>query len=347
MRISDFHFDLPEALIASHPLPERTASRLLALDGETGAVSDHRIVDLEMLLQPGDLLVLNDTRVIPARLHGHKASGGRVEVLVERLLGRAEALAHVRASRSPAVGGRLYLECGIEVEIAGREGGLLRLRFHGDTPLLELLERYGHVPLPPYVRRPDTPADRERYQTVFADCPGAVAAPTAGLHFDWALLSRLEQRGVELARLTLHVGAGTFAPVRVQRIEDHRMHAERLTVSETLCEQVAATRARGGRVVAVGTTVVRALETAAAAGDLRPYQGETDIFIYPGYRFRVIDALVTNFHLPGSTLLMLVSALAGQDRVLAAYRHAVARRYRFFSYGDAMFIYPPQAGARD
>ncbi len=341
MQTRDFHFDLPEELIADRPLECRSASRLLCLDGASGEIADGHFTDLAELLQSGDLLVLNDTRVIPARLHGQKATGGRVEVLVERITGEREALVHLRANKTPKVGARLALEGDIEAEVVDREGALFRLRFAGDAPLLELLERHGHMPLPPYIQRPDAAEDRERYQTVFATRPGAVAAPTASLHFDEALFARLAQRGVETARLTLHVGAGTFQPVRSDDITEHHMHSEWLEVPQGVCRAVARTRERGGRVVAVGTTVVRALETAARTGALEPFVGETDIFIYPGYRFRVVDALITNFHLPESTLIMLVSAFAGRERVLAAYRHAVAERYRFFSYGDAMFIHPP------
>jgi len=347
MQVSDFHFELPESLIAERPPRERTASRLLCLNGRTGEVADRRFADLESLLQPGDLLVLNDTRVIPARLHGRKGTGGRVEILVERLLDEHRALAHVKASKAPKPGTDLFLEGGIEVRVSGRDGALFELVFAGARPLLELLERHGHMPLPPYIRRPDTEEDRERYQTVFARNPGAVAAPTAGLHLDGPMLERLREKGVATACVTLHVGAGTFQPVRVERVEDHRMHREYLVVDQATVDAVAAARKAGGRVVAVGTTVVRALESAARPGRLAPFRGETDIFIYPGYRFGAVDALVTNFHLPGSSLIMLVSALAGREHVLTAYRHAVEQRYRFFSYGDAMFIDPPADGARE
>ncbi|EAR21183.1 tRNA preQ1(34) S-adenosylmethionine ribosyltransferase-isomerase QueA [Nitrococcus mobilis] len=346
MRVSDFHFELPDELIASTPLPERTASRLLVIDAATGACQDRRFDALVELLRRGDLLVVNDTRVIPARLYGVKESGGRVEVLLERLLDAHSALVHVRANKAPRPGTRLWLEEALPALVLGRQGELYRLRFETTEPLLELLERYGHVPLPPYLRRADTPVDRERYQTVFAARPGAVAAPTAGLHFDQALLQRLAQKGVAQARVTLHVGAGTFQPLRTERVEQHQMHAEYLEVDSAVCARVAQTRAQGGRVVAVGTTVVRALETAARSGALQPYRGETDLFIYPGYRFRTVDALITNFHLPGSSLLMLVCAFAGREPVLSAYRHAVAARYRFYSYGDAMFIHPAQSEAR-
>lgn len=338
MQRSDFFFDLPPELIAERPLPNRRESRLLALDGTTGAVRDGMFTDLVEELRAGDLLVLNDTRVIPARLHGQKATGGRVEVLVERLLDTRRALAHVRASKSPRPGSQLALEGGISATVEGRDGDHFVLAFAGDTPLLTLLEQHGHIPLPPYIRRADDAADRERYQTVFARKPGAVAAPTAGLHFDEDFLARLAAAGIDTGQVTLHVGAGTFQPVRAERVEEHVMHSEWYDVPAALVEQVQATRAAGGRVIAVGTTSLRALESAARGGRLRPGQGETDIFIYPGYRFGVADALVTNFHLPRSTLLMLVSALAGRERILAAYAEAVAERYRFFSYGDAMFI---------
>ncbi|MFV8834314.1 tRNA preQ1(34) S-adenosylmethionine ribosyltransferase-isomerase QueA [Aquisalimonas sp.] len=346
MRRRDFHFDLPQELIAERPLERRTDSRLLCLDGTTGQVADRAFADLGSLLRPGDLLVLNDTRVIPARLFGHKASGGRVEVLLERVLGDRRVLAHLRVSRAPATGTWLHLDGGVEAEVEGRDGACFVLSIHGVEDLFAYLDAHGHVPLPPYIQRADEAADHDRYQTVFAREPGAVAAPTAGLHFDAAMLERLAGSGVEQAQVTLHVGAGTFQPVRAENVEEHHMHSELLQVRERTCEQVRACRERGGRVVAVGTTVVRALESAARDGELSPFQGETDIFIYPGYRFRVVDALVTNFHLPESSLIMLVSAFAGHRHVMAAYDHAVARRYRFFSYGDAMFIHPPSAEAR-
>ena len=334
---SDFHFDLPPELIAQHPLAQRSDSRLLQLSPADGQLADRRFRELPDLLRAGDLLVFNDTRVIPARLHGRKESGGRVEILVERLLNDGECLAQVRASKSPRAGGRIELEDGSAVEVLGREDAFFRLGFpRGD--LSEKLQSLGHMPLPPYIEREDTGDDRERYQTVYASRPGAVAAPTAGLHFDEDILAALTARGVEQARVTLHVGAGTFQPVRCEDIEDHRMHAEYLEVSAAVCEAVERTRARGGRVVAVGTTSVRSLETAAAGGSLEPFAGDSRMFIYPGYRFRIIDGLLTNFHLPESTLLMLVCALAGREHTLAAYRHAVAERYRFFSYGDAMLV---------
>jgi S-adenosylmethionine:tRNA ribosyltransferase-isomerase len=344
VRRSDFHYDLPEDRIAQAPLPERSASRLLVLDGAIGALADRRFTDLPDLLRPGDLLVLNDTRVIPARLLGRKPTGGAVEVLVERVLDERRLLAHLRASKPPAGGTLLELEGDLPLRVLGRVGDLFDLAYEGEGSVVEALERRGRTPLPPYIRRPAGPEDAERYQTVYARRAGAVAAPTAGLHFDAALLGVLAAKGVETAHVTLHVGAGTFLPVRVDRLEEHRMHQEWVDVPAPVVAAVQAARARGGRVVAVGTTVVRALETASAAGDVRPFAGETDLFIYPGYRFRSVDAVVTNFHLPESTLLMLVCAFAGTAPVLAAYRHAVAAGYRFFSYGDAMFVTPAVTG---
>jgi S-adenosylmethionine:tRNA ribosyltransferase-isomerase len=341
MHRQDFHFDLPPELIAQHPAAERGGSRLLLLDGADGTRRDLQFRDLPGLLRRGDLLVFNDTRVIPARLFGRKESGGQVEVLVERLIGECHVLAHVRASKSPKPGSWLTLEEALEVEMVARAGDLFELRFPG--PALALLKQYGRMPLPPYIERDAADQDGERYQTVYARREGAVAAPTAGLHFDDAMLAQLAAQGIECAFITLHVGAGTFQPVRVDDIRAHVMHHEYLEVSAETCAAIAATRARGGRVVAVGTTVVRSLESAARGGALEPFAGETDIFIYPGYEFRVVDALLTNFHLPESTLLMLVSAFAGYENVMAAYRHAVAERYRFFSYGDAMFVLPKVA----
>jgi S-adenosylmethionine:tRNA ribosyltransferase-isomerase len=337
---SDFHFDLPAGLIAQQPLPERSASRLLVLDAPTRRLDDRRFADLPGLLRSGDLLVWYDTRVLPARLAARKASGGAVEILLERVTGPHEVLAQLGASRKPRPGALLRLEGGTEVEVAGRDGEFFRLRFAADEPLEALLARIGHMPLPPYIARADDAADAERYQTVFARAPGAVAAPTAGLHFDAALLDALHDAGIETAALTLHVGAGTFQPMRAERIEDHVMHREWFRVDADLVDRIRRTRAAGGRVVAVGTTVVRALESATRDGILAPFTGETRIFIYPGYRITSVDGLITNFHLPESTLLMLVSALAGRETILAAYRHAVEARYRFFSYGDAMLIWP-------
>ncbi|MDF1629138.1 MAG: tRNA preQ1(34) S-adenosylmethionine ribosyltransferase-isomerase QueA [Alcanivoracaceae bacterium] len=336
MNVDDFDFDLPDELIARRPAAERTGSRLLSLTG--AGIGHHRFPDLVDFVRPGDLLVFNDTRVIPARLFGSKQSGGKIEVLVERITGEREALCHVRASKAPKPGSWLQFDQDVRAEMRGRVGDLFHLFFAGPATLLDLLERIGHMPLPPYIDRADDADDVGRYQTVYARQPGAVAAPTAGLHFDQPLLDRLADLGVEQAFITLHVGAGTFQPVRVDRVEDHVMHSELYQVPETLPEQIAATRARGGRVIAVGTTALRALESAASSGVLEAGQGETSIFIYPGYRFRVVDALLTNFHLPRSTLMMLISALAGRERVMAAYAEAVRERYRFFSYGDAMFI---------
>jgi S-adenosylmethionine:tRNA ribosyltransferase-isomerase len=338
MRRSDFHFDLPEELIAQRPLPDRSASRLLALDGPSSQLQDLRFRDLPSLLRPGDLLIFNDTRVIPARLFAQKPTGGRVEVLIERLVGDHEALAHLRASKTPKPGGELWVDEGTRLMVTGREDGLFRLRAL-DEPLPELMHRHGHMPLPLYIRRADDADDAERYQTVYAERAGAVAAPTAGLHFDQPLLDRLTEAGVSTARITLHVGAGTFQPVREEDLSRHQMHAEWLEVGAQAVAEIEAARATGRRIVAVGTTTVRSLETAAGAtGDLQPFRGESRLFIRPGYRFRVVDAMVTNFHLPESTLLMLVSAFAGYEAIMAAYRHAVAQRYRFFSYGDAMFL---------
>lgn len=344
MRRSDFQFDLPPELIAQRPLPERTASRLLVLDGPSGRYQDRMFADLPALLAPNDLLVFNDTRVLPARLFARKETGGQAEILVERLVDPRRVTAHVRASKSPRPGSRLLLAGGEALRVAGREEGLFVL-VSESADFAALMTRHGHTPLPPYIDRADDAQDRERYQTVYGRRDGAVAAPTAGLHFDSAMLERVQAMGIDIAHVTLHVGAGTFQPVREDDLTKHRMHAEWLEVTEQVCTQVAAARERGGRVVAVGTTTVRSLETAAASGVLTPFCGDSRLFIRPGYRFRVIDALLTNFHLPESTLLMLVSAFAGYAPVMAAYRHAVAERYRFFSYGDAMFLTRAEAAA--
>ncbi|WP_166261469.1 tRNA preQ1(34) S-adenosylmethionine ribosyltransferase-isomerase QueA [Marinobacter salicampi] len=338
MNLSDFHFDLPDELIARYPLPQRSASRMLTLDGPTGHVHHRKIIDLPDLLEPGDLLVFNDTRVIPARLFGRKASGGQVEILVERVTGSHTLLAHVRSSKSPKPGQTIILEDDSELLMASRQGALFELHRGGSETVLELLDRIGHMPLPPYVDRPDESTDRERYQTVYAREAGAVAAPTAGLHFDDALLARLADKGIETAFVTLHVGAGTFQPVRVEKIEDHVMHSEVAHVPQATVDAVRKARSAGRRLIAVGTTSVRSLESACREGELGPFQGETDIFIYPGYRFGCVDAMITNFHLPGSTLMMLISAFAGIENVRVAYAAAISERYRFFSYGDAMFI---------
>ncbi len=336
MQVSAFSFDLPDSLIARHPLAERRASRLLTLDGPTGSLGHHGFVQLLDYLRPGDLMVFNNTRVIPARLFGQKDTGGKVEVLIERVLDGRRVLAHIRSSKSPKAGTRIHIDGGGEALMLARQDTLFELEFEEDV--LPLLERVGHMPLPPYIDRPDDVADRERYQTVYAQRAGAVAAPTAGLHFDTELLAALRDKGVESAFVTLHVGAGTFQPVRVDRIEEHYMHREWLEVDQGVVDAVAACHARGGRVVAVGTTSVRSLESAARDGVLKPFSGDTDIFLYPGKPFHVVDALVTNFHLPESTLLMLVSAFAGYPETMAAYAEAIAKGYRFFSYGDAMFI---------
>lgn len=338
MQVKDFYFDLPEELIASFPLEERSASRLLSVDGNSGELTHGSFRDVLDFIQPGDLMVFNDTRVIPARLFGQKESGGKVEVLVERVLDDKRALTHVRSSRSPKPGSRLLLDGGIEAEMVARHENLFELRFLIDGNLVEVLERFGHMPLPPYMKREDQLSDRERYQTVYNKKPGAVAAPTAGLHFDDALLAELEARGVGRAFVTLHVGAGTFQPVKVDNIDEHVMHSEYIEVSAEVCEQVKNTRANGGRVIAVGTTSVRSLESASQQGEIAPFFGDSDIFIFPGYTFKSVDAMITNFHLSESTLLMLVSAFSGYEHMKHAYQQAIEQRYRFFSYGDAMFL---------
>jgi S-adenosylmethionine:tRNA ribosyltransferase-isomerase len=337
VRLDQFDYDLPGELIARSPTRERSASRLLHLDGATGALEDLDFRAIEREIAPEDVLVLNDTRVIQARLLGRKSTGGRVEVLVERVLPHGEALAQVRASHAPASGSTLLLEEKVEATVVDRQSGFFRLRFGGVDDVLEVLERHGRVPLPAYLGRAGDERDRTRYQTVYAREPGAVAAPTAGLHFDAALIERLRERGVTVAFLTLHVGAGTFQPVRASDVRKHEMHSERYAIPEATVAAIAATKRRGGRVLAVGTTTLRALESAGASG-LEPGDGETRLFVLPGFRFRVVDRLLTNFHLPRSTLLMLVSAFGGMENMRRAYRHAVERRYRFYSYGDAMLI---------
>ena len=335
--LSDFDFALPPELIAQHPAPERSGSRLL--DGTAASPVDRTFRDLPGLLRRGDLLVFNDTRVIKARLLGVKASGGSVEALVERVLPGFEVWAHLRASKSPKAGGRVRFADAFEAEVLGRggpQGSLFHLRFPSDP--FALLEQHGHVPLPPYITHADTADDESRYQTVFATKPGAVAAPTAALHFDAALLAQLKERGIGTANVTLHVGAGTFQPVRTENIAEHKMHSEWFEVSEATVQAIARTRAAGGRIVVVGTTTLRALESAARGGELKAGSRDTDIFITPGFQFHVVDVLVTNFHLPKSTLMMLVSAFAGFDHIRALYAHAIAQRYRFFSYGDAMLL---------
>ncbi len=347
MRRSDFDYVLPEALIAQHPQPQRSASRLLHL-GAGGTLDDRRMAELPGLLAAGDLLVFNDTRVIPARIFGNKPTGGRVEILVERVLDAHELLAQLGVSKKPRPGSAIVLDSGDQLIAVDRDDDLFRLRYEGADGVMALLQRAGQLPLPPYIEHQPDQEDAERYQTVFAREPGAVAAPTAGLHFDEALLGQLRERGVETATLTLHVGAGTFQPVRSDDLSKHRMHAERYQIGAALCSAIDAARARGGRVVAVGTTVNRALESAALAQDrqrtVAPASGDTRLFITPGYRFRVVDVLLTNFHLPQSTLMMLVCAFGGYERLMAAYRHAVEQKYRFFSYGDAMLIEPQRGG---
>lgn len=336
MRTDEFDFILPERLIAQHPPVRRGASRLLQV-GKSG-LHDRRFADLQELVREHDLLVLNDTRVLKARLFGEKESGGKVEVLVERVLDEHDVLAQVRVSKAPKPDSRLLLAEMLRVRVLAREGEFFRLRFEGKEPVYTLLERHGHLPLPPYITHAAEAEDDERYQTVFAREPGAVAAPTAGLHFGEEMLQALRGKGVNIAFVTLHVGAGTFKPVRAEQIEEHVMHSERYSIPQATADSIASARARGGRIIAVGTTSLRALESAAAGGSLAAGAGETSIFITPGYRFRVVDVLLTNFHLPKSTLLMLVCAFGGMDRMLAAYRHAVEQEYRFFSYGDAMLI---------
>lgn len=337
MTLSDFDYHLPQALIAQEALADRAASRLLVLQGD-GQCQDKQFRDLLELIQPEDLLVFNNTKVLPARLFGQKSTGGQIEVLVERLIDEHRLLAHIRSSKSPKAGARLTLEGAFEAEVEGRQGALFELRFDDEKTAIQLLEAHGHMPLPPYIERADTEADHARYQTVFAQRPGAVAAPTAGLHFDEALLQSLGNKGVETAEVTLHVGAGTFQPVRTENLSEHTMHSEWVDVPEAVCEAVKACKQRGGQVIAVGTTTVRSLESAARDGELKPFQGDTDIFITPGYQFQVIDRLITNFHLPKSTLLMLISAFSGYESVMQAYQHAVEEEYRFFSYGDAMYL---------
>jgi len=355
MKVSDFHFDLPNELIARFPAAERTSSRLLYLEADSGEKTRLQHLKFKNLLDkvnPGDLMVFNNTRVIPARMFGQKETGGKVEVLIERILGEQEVLAHVKASKSPKPGTLLFFKefastsagSYLKAHVVGRQGDLFRLQFESQIPILEWLDKIGHMPLPPYIDREDESLDADRYQTVYAESAGAVAAPTAGLHFDQNLLQQLEAKGVETAFVTLHVGAGTFQSIRVENIEQHKMHSEWLQVPQSVVDQVNTTKARGGRVIAVGTTSVRCLETAAREKKsedeacLSSYEGETDIFIYPGYEFKVVDAMLTNFHLPGSTLIMLVSAFAGKNNILNAYREAINEQYRFFSYGDAMFI---------
>ena len=337
-QLSDFSYELPGELIAKEPCPQRRGSRLLVCQ-KGRPIADGQFADLSQYLRSGDLLIFNNTKVIPARLHGQKETGGAVECLVERVIDDHEAWVHLKSSKSPKPGVQLFFaNRALQAEVVGRDDALFRLRFAGESPLLELLEQHGEIPLPPYMERPPEESDKERYQTVYAKYPGAVAAPTAGLHFDEAMLEELQAKSVQLAEVTLHVGAGTFQPVRSEDLSEHVMHSEYVEVDAAICDQIAQAKANGGRVVAVGTTVVRSLESAAADGKLQPLYGDTKLFITPGYAFQVIDVLITNFHLPGSTLLMLFSAFGGYTQMMAAYQHAVEARYRFFSYGDAMLI---------
>lgn len=350
MRVRDFHFDLPDELIARYPTEKRSASRLLYLNGANGEFRDEKFTDLPAHLNPGDLLIFNNTRVIPARLFGRKATGGKLEVLLERVLDDKRCLAHVRASKAPKEGAELILGedklgegNGFVSIMTARHDALFELEFNAEKPLFELLNLAGHMPLPPYIDRPDENSDQERYQTVYSKVLGAVAAPTAGLHFDQAMLTQLEENGIQTAFVTLHVGAGTFQPVRVETLEEHKMHSEYAEVSQEVVDKILATKAAGKRVICVGTTSVRSIESAAQAAEkegklIAPFYSDTAIFLHPGKTFRVVDALVTNFHLPESTLIMLVSAFAGYSNCMKAYQHAVAEKYRFFSYGDAMFI---------
>lgn len=340
MKKSDFNYSLPEHLIAQQPLANRSASRLLVVQAAHKKLEDKSFCDFADLINEQDLLVFNDTKVIPARLFGKKPTGGKVEILIERVIDDSHASAHIKASKAPKAGTWIHLDQGYQCQVTGRDDDLFRLLFLGDRPVNEILDEIGHVPLPPYIDREDNEQDLTRYQTVFAREKGAVAAPTAGLHFDQAMMQRLKQKGIATAFVTLHVGSGTFQPVRVENLDEHKMHYEYYEVSESTAEAVRACKARGGRVVAIGTTSVRALESASQDGVIQTGFGETNLFITPGYTFKSVDALLTNFHLPESTLLMLVSALAGYETIMQAYRHAVEQSYRFFSYGDAMFILP-------
>jgi S-adenosylmethionine:tRNA ribosyltransferase-isomerase len=347
MKLSDFDYHLPDSLIARYPMEERTASRLLVLDGQSGEVEHRQFSDMLDYIHAGDLLVFNDTRVLAARLWGQKPTGGRLEVLVERVLDHERVLAHLRSSKSPKAGSEVWFtannsstEVLAKAEVVGRQGALFELSFLDGAGALEVMAAIGHMPLPPYIDREDELSDRERYQTVYGKREGAVAAPTAGLHFSEEFIAACEAKGIETSYVTLHVGAGTFQPVRVEDITEHTMHAEYIEVSQQVCDKVAATRLRGGRVVAVGTTSVRSLESASQSGTLQPYAADSKIFIYPGYCFHSVDAMITNFHLPESTLIMLVSAFAGHQNVMNAYREAVNKEYRFFSYGDAMLVFP-------
>jgi S-adenosylmethionine:tRNA ribosyltransferase-isomerase len=338
VRTDLFHYDLPADLIAQQPPPQRRDARLLTLDGTTGTIADRQIQEIIDLTAAGDLLVFNNTRVLAARLFGTKQTGGRIEVLIERIVDGGSVLAHINASKAPKVGSLLDIGGEYSFRVTGRAGNLFRLSNESESEVSDIMQRIGHIPLPPYITRADTAVDVDRYQTVYGHVPGAVAAPTAGLHFDMELMEQLVASGVEIGFVTLHVGAGTFQPVRADNVEEHRMHSEYFEVSEKLCQQVERAQAAHKRVIAIGTTSVRALESAYADGSLRAGQGDTEIYIYPGFRLHVVDAMLTNFHLPESTLLMLVAAFVGRENILQAYRHAIVKRYRFFSYGDAMWI---------
>jgi len=338
MKTQDFDFYLPSALIAQHPTQERTASRMLCLDGNSGHLQDKFFLDFPASCNAGDLLIFNDTRVIKARLFGHKESGGNVEVLIERVINSHTAYAHVRASRSPKVGSKIRLSEAFDVSVTARHDDLFELQFLSDISVFDLLEQHGALPLPPYITHAATDDDEERYQTVFAKNLGAVAAPTTGFHFNESVLEALQHKGVNIAYVTLHVGAGTFQPVRVDNIAEHKMHSEWFSIPQSTVDLINITKARGGHVTAIGTTALRALESAAQSGSIKTGDGDTDIFITPGYQFKIVDRLFTNFHLPKSTLLMLVSAFAGVENIQKAYAHAVANAYRFFSYGDAMLL---------
>ena len=339
MKVSDFDFELPDELIAKYPPEQRGQSRLLHVDGATGAREDLNFSDLPNLLRKGDLLVFNNTKVVPARMYAKKETGGALEILFERKLSDDRFLAHVRSSKSPKLGSKIITEDGSWLEMLGRQGALFELRVDAGE-VFEMLHREGHVPLPPYIDRQDESLDDDRYQTVYAKEPGAAAAPTAGLHFSEEMLSALSQKGIASAYVTLHVGAGTFQPVKVETVQEHVMHSEWIQVTQETVDKILETKRLGGRVVCVGTTSMRSLESASVSGELKAYEGDTDIFIYPGYEFKTVDALITNFHLPQSTLLMLVSAFSGQENIMAAYQHAIDNQYRFFSYGDAMFLEP-------
>lgn len=337
MKLTDFDFNLPPELIAQYPCTPRSASRLLCLDKITGKITHKLFNELPELLFPEDLLVFNDTKVIPARIFGSKRTGGKIEILIERILSKNRVLAHVKSNKKLKVGSEILCDC-IIAEVLQRHGDLFEIIFHIEDTILETLEKIGHIPLPPYINRSDEALDKECYQTVFAKHKGAVAAPTAGLHFDEQLLNKVKEKGINIGFVTLHVGSGTFQPIREEDIEKHKMHTEYFEVSSSLCEQVKTVKQKGGRVIAVGTTSVRSLEAASKTGELKPFRGDTDIFIYPSYSFHCVDAIITNFHLPKSTLLLLICAFANYENIMRSYQEAITRYYRFFSYGDAMFI---------